>query len=110
MTPDSSGQRLSARRRRASAVGAALGALVAAGSVFGLPALDGALPGGAFSWQLAALALALASAWWAYRATASPDTRSGSARRLVRLGAAAAILLVVVWVGGVLVLWLLWPR
>lgn len=96
------------RRNRPLAL--ALGAVLAAGSAFVMPAADAMLPGGAILWQLAALALAMSSAWWAYRGVRSSTGLSLRAGRLVRLVAAGAVLLALGWVGGVAALWLLWPR
>lgn len=83
-------------------------ALLAAASAFVLPAWDAALPGGAIVWQAAALMLALAGALWGAR-----QLRAGAPGALAwlgRLAAMAALLLVLFWLGGVALLWLLWPR
>ena len=88
----------------------ALGAVLAAASVFVLPAAGAILPGGTILWQLLALVIAVGSACWAYRATRSPAGVPVPARRWARFMAVAAILLALVWVGGVGFLWFLWPR
>ena len=89
----------------------ALGAVLAAASAFVLPALDVDLPGGALGWQLAALVVAAASAGWAYGGTKAPAGQGGGSRRgLVRLLAVVAVLLALAWIGGVAVLWVIWPR
>ncbi len=87
-----------------------LGAVLAAVTAFLLPAADAVLPGGSMAWQLSALALAVIGAWWGYRSTRTAAAAGAGARRGVRLLAAVAVLLVLVWVGGVALLWFIWPR
>lgn len=87
----------------------AVSAVLAAASVFLLPAADTALPGGALAWQLLALGVAVGGAWWGYRSTRTPAAGAGT-RRSVRLLAGLAVLLALLWIGGVAVLWFLWPR
>jgi hypothetical protein len=95
-------------RRRPLAV--ALGAVLAAVSAYMLPAVDAILPGGAILWQSVVLVIAVGCAGWAYRSANSPANVPVWTRRWVRLMAVAALLLVLVWMGGVGALWLLWPR
>jgi hypothetical protein len=73
-----------------------------------LPAWDAALPGGAITWQAAAVALALGGAVWVryHLPAAGPWSRA----RAVRLLATTAMLLALIWLGGIGLLWLLWPR
>jgi hypothetical protein len=86
----------------------ATGTLVAAASAFVLPAWDAALPGGAIIWQVAAVALALVGAFWVRRQL--PGSGPWPRARIGRLVATAAMLIALVWIGGVAVLWLVWPR
>lgn len=87
-----------------------LGAVLAAASAFLVPAADADLPGGALVWQFLALAVAVGGAWWGYRSTRAPAANGAGARRRVRLLAGLAGLLVLLWLTGVAVLWLIWPR
>jgi hypothetical protein len=86
----------------------AAGALLAAAAAYMLPAWDAALPGGAITWQVAAVALALAGAFWVRHQL--PATGPWSRSRAVRLAATAAMLMALIWLGGIGLLWLLWPR
>lgn len=94
--------------RSVSPTALAIGALLAAASTFVLPAFDVALPGGSIVWQVGAVALALVGAVWARRRL--PAGAGWSRARAVRLVAATAVLLALLWVGGVALLWLIWPR
>ncbi|HEU4566160.1 MAG TPA: hypothetical protein VFS05_15975 [Gemmatimonadaceae bacterium] len=87
---------------------AVLLAIVAAASAFLLPALDADLPGGSISWQVGAVALAIALALWIRRRASA--ARGVTRERLARWVATAALLLALVWLGGVGLLWLIWPR
>jgi hypothetical protein len=86
----------------------ALAALAAACATFLLPALDADLPGGSLPWQVAAAVLALAGALRVRRRLLAGDR--GTRARLVRTVAAVALLVVCAWVGGIAILWLIWPR
>lgn len=85
----------------------ALAALVAACATFLLPALDADLPGGSLPWQVAAAVLALAGALRVRRLAATDRV---TRLRLLRVVATAALLVALAWVGGVALLWLIWPR
>lgn len=83
-------------------------ALLASVAPFVLPAWDAHLPGGSIRWQVAAVALALAGASWGRRRLPARAARAGV--RVLRLAATAALLLALVWLAGVGLLWLVWPR
>jgi protein-S-isoprenylcysteine O-methyltransferase Ste14 len=83
-------------------------ALLLAVSPFVLPALDAGLPGGSIVWQVGAVVLALAGAWWGWRHL--PVGGRWGRARLGRLVAIAAVLIALAWVAGVAFLWLIWPR
>lgn len=89
-----------------------IGAVLAAASAFLLPAADAELPDGAFAWQLFAVGAAVGGALWGYRSTRTAARAGAGAgsRRSVRILAGVAVLLAFVWVGGVALLWLIWPR
>lgn len=106
MSPDPSVERRAARRP----VALLLVAVLAASSAFLLPAVGAVLPGGALAWQLVALAIAVVAAAWGYRSTRAPAQLAAGTRRRVRLLAGVAVLLVLLWLGGVAILWLIWPR
>lgn len=98
---------MSTAREANGSLGLALAALAAAGVCFELPALDDVTPGGAFYWQVTGVLLALYAAWQARRQS---EGLAGRARAGIRLLAAAAVSIALVWVAGVAVLWLVWPR
>lgn len=106
MSPDPSVERRAARRP----VALLLVAVLAATSAFLLPAVDAVLPGGALAWQLVALAIAVGLAAWGYRRTRTPAQLAVGTRRSVRLLAGVAALVVLLWLFGVAILWLIWPR
>lgn len=83
-------------------------ALCAAVSVYALPALDGVLPGGAIIWQVVALVTAFLGATWAWRRL--PNEPLWSRALVVRFIVAAALLIALLWLIGVGILWLVWPR
>ena len=83
-------------------------AVLCAGSLFILPAWDDVLPGGAFSWQVAAIAMACGTALWGLRRM--PRDASARLGWVVRMVAMAALLLALLWIAGVGLLWLIWPR
>ncbi|HSR65438.1 MAG TPA: hypothetical protein VLM17_07555 [Xanthomonadaceae bacterium] len=80
-------------------------AVACAALAWWLPAIDGALPGGAFGWQWACVALAVALAAWAWRRL---GMQAGG--RVARIMLAVALALAALWVVGLAALWLLWPR
>lgn len=94
--------------RQGNPVVIALVAVAAAASTFLFPALDVALPGGSITWQVIAVIVALAAAWRAARAKSEGDGRP--AHRLARGLSALAIVVALAWVGGVVLLWFIWPR
>ncbi|MHB1297205.1 MAG: hypothetical protein ACYC0B_01650 [Gemmatimonadaceae bacterium] len=106
MSSDPSVERRAARRPFALI----LVAVLAAASVFLLPAVDAVLPGGSLAWQVVALAVAVGAAAWGYRITRAPALLAAGARRRARLLAGVAVLLVLLWLSGVFILWLIWPR
>ena len=90
------------------AFSAAALALCAAVSVYVLPAWDGVLPGGAIIWQVVALVTAFLGAAWAWRRL--PTETLWSRAVVVRFIVAAALLMALLWLLGVGILWLVWPR
>lgn len=106
MMPDPPAAQRGSRRPLALTIGAVL----AAASAFLLPAADEVLPGGALAWQLVALGAAVGGAWWGYRSTRALVAGRAGGRRSVRILAGMAVLLALLWIGGVAVLWLIWPR
>lgn len=86
------------------------GSLLAAASMFLLPALDAALPGGSLWWQVGAGALALAGALRVWRRVGAAAPGALPHGRPARVLATVAALLVLLWLAGVGILWLLWPR
>lgn len=93
---------------RSRALAGAVAALLCAASAFLLPALDADLPGGSIYWQVGALAAALAGAWWSVRRL--PSGVPAARARLVRIVATLAVMVALVWLGGIALLWLIWPR
>lgn len=93
--------------RARNSVGISIASIIVAVSAFVLPALDAKLPGGSLPWQIAVLLLAIAGAWWVVRGSNLTTT---SPRRIARLIAGLVIIAALVWVGGVVLLWLIWPR
>ena len=83
-------------------------ALVAAASAFVMPALDPRLRGGSIVWQLGALAVAIVCGWWVLRSSGA-DAKLPK-RAIIRVVAYAALIAALVWVGGVVFLWIIWPR
>jgi len=94
--------------RRGNPIIIALVACAAAASTFLLPAMDIALPGGSITWQVVAVVVALVAAWCAARARSEGGGQP--ARRLARGLSALAIVIALAWVGGVVLLWFIWPR
>ncbi|MDH6231795.1 hypothetical protein M2281_002393 [Mesorhizobium soli] len=95
-------------RSSSSAFAAAGFALCAAASAYVLPAWDEVLPGGAIIWQAVALVTACLGAVRAWRRL--PIETSWSPAMVVRFIAAAALLMALLWLIGVGILWLVWPR
>lgn len=75
-------------------------AVACAALAWWLPAIDGALPGGAFAWQGGCILLAFALAAWAWRRLAL--ARGG---RVARMFAAVALALAALWLLGLAILW-----
>ncbi|NUS39048.1 MAG: hypothetical protein HOQ02_08495 [Lysobacter sp.] len=96
------GQRTSSSNATRAAV---VLAVACAALAWWLPAIDDALPGGAFGWQWACVALAVAAAAWAWRRLAMAP-----GGRVARIVLAMALVLATLWLLGLAALWLLWPR
>jgi len=86
----------------------AIVAMAGAALTFLLPPLDASLPGGSMVWQLACALTAL-SCVFELRPAAVTTLPTGL-RRLLRACAWLAGVVAAVWLFGIVLLWLLWPR